>query len=311
MRIGIMTGAPGGMSGPGTPLEDIIAHTKRIESLGFASLWMANIFSLEAIATLGMLGRETERIELGTAVVPTYPRHPLVMAQEALTAAVFSGGRFTLGVGLSHKIVIEDVYGDSFARPARHMREYLAILAPALRGEVVRHKGELYNTTGRIEIPDPPQVPLLVAALGERMLRLAGAETDGTLPWMCGPRTLETHIGPTIRAAAERAGRPAPRIVAGFPILLTNRPDEARERMVRGLELYGTLPSYRAMLDREGAKRPADIALVGDEGELRKQLATVRDAGATDFNAAVARVDDEAVERTLAFLADEAQRTAA
>ncbi len=305
MRIGIMSGAPGGLLGPGTPLEEILAFAQRVESMGFSTLWMAQIFGLDAIATLGLLGRETHRIELGTAVVPTYPRHPLVMAQEARTAAVFSGGRFSLGIGLSHKIVIEDVFGYSFAQPARHMREYLEVLGPALRGEVVRHRGEQYRVTGQIDLPGAPAVPLLVAALGEQMLRIAGEQSDGTITWMCGPRTLESHIGKIIGAAAQAAGRGAPRIVAGCPIALTSKPDEAREMIGKEFEIYGTLPSYRAMLDREGAAGPADVAIVGGERDLREQLRRYRDAGVTDFDAAVVPLDEGAADRTLAFLASE------
>ena len=305
MRIGIMSGAPGGLLGPGTPIDDIVAFARRVEAMGFSTLWMAQIFGLDAIAALGLVGRETHRIELGTAVVPTYPRHPLVMAQEARTAAVFSGGRFTLGVGLSHKIVIEDVFGYSFARPARHMREYLEVLGPALRGEVVRHRGEQYRVTGQIELPGAPAVPLLVAALGERMLQIAGELADGTITWMCGPRTIETHIAAVMGAAARAAGRAAPRVVAGCPIVVTSKPDEAREAIGKGLEIYGTLPSYRAMLDREGAAGPADLAVVGDEASLRAQLARYRDAGVTDFDAAIVPLGEGAEDRTLEFLASE------
>lgn len=305
MRIGIMSGAPGGLLEPGTPVDEIIAFAQRIEAMGFSTLWMAHIFSLDAIAVLGLVGRETRRIELGTAVVPTYPRHPLVMAQEARTAGVFSKGRFTLGVGLSHKIVIEDMFGYSFARPARHMREYLEVLAPALRGEVVRHRGAQYQVTGQIDLPGAPEVPLLVAALGERMLEIAGEQSDGTITWMCGPRTIESHIAALLGAAARAAGRTDPRIVAGCPIVVTSKPDEARETIGKGLEIYGTLPSYRAMLDREGAAGPADIALVGDESSLRAQLTRYREAGVTDFDAAIVPLDGDAADRTLEFLSSE------
>jgi len=305
MRIGIMSGAPGGLLGPGTSIDEIVAFAQRVEAMGFATLWMAHIFGLDAIATQGLVGRETRRIELGTAVVPTYPRHPLIMAQEARTAGVFSEGRFTLGVGLSHKIVIEDVFGYSFARPARHMREYLEVLAPALRGEVVRHRGEQYQVTGQIDLPGAPEVPLLVAALGEKMLQIAGEHADGTITWMCGPRTIESHIAAILGAAARGAGRRAPRVVAGCPVVLTSNPDEAREMIGKGLEIYGTLPSYRAMLDREGAAGPADIAVVGDEANLRTQLNRYRDAGVTDFDAAIVPLDEGAADRTLEFLASE------
>ncbi len=306
MRMGIMSGAPGGVLPPeSSSIDDYVAFAGRVEAMGFDTLWMAQIFGLDAIATLGFAGRATQRIELGTAVVPTYPRHPVVMAQEALTANAASGGRFALGIGLSHKRVIEPLFGYSFDRPARHMRDYLEALGPLVRGEVSRPKSDHYTFTAQVALPGVPAPAVLVAALGERMLKLTGELADGTITWMCGPRTLETHIGGTLRAAASAAGRPAPRVVAGLPVVLTNRPDEARESIAKQLEIYGELPSYRAMLDNEGLAGPADVALVGDESSLRTQLAAIRDAGVTDLDAALVPVDEGATDRTLEFLAAE------
>jgi 5,10-methylenetetrahydromethanopterin reductase len=296
MRIGIMAG-----TGADT-IDGLVAQAKRAEAAGFASMWMANIFGLDAITTLAMVGRETERIELGTAVVPTYPRHPVAIAQQALTAAAASGGRFVLGIGLSHRIVIEDMFGFSYDRPARHMREYLEVLAPLLRGEPAKFEGEHYRVNAGLEVAGAGNVPVLVAALGSAMLRLAGRLADGTITWMTGPRTLEEHIIPTIGAAAKRAGRSSPRVVAGLPVALVSDVDAAREKMGQSFAIYGTLPSYRAMLDREGAAGPADVALVGDEASLRSQVERLRDIGVTDFDAAVAPVEDGAAERTLEFL---------
>ncbi len=305
MRIGIMSGAPGGAVPPESTVDDFVAFAKRLETLGFDSLWMAQIFGIDAIATLGFAGRETERIELGTAVVPTYPRHPVVMAQNALTTNAVSGGRFALGIGLSHKMVIEPMFGYSFDRPAQHMRDYLEALNPLLRGEVARPKSDNYQFNAQLSVPGVPAPSVLVAALGERMLKLTGELADGTITWMCGPRTLDEHIGGTLRAAASAAGRPEPRVVAGLPVVLTDRPAEARETIAKQLEIYGQLPSYRSMLDREGYDGPADCALVGDETALREQLAAIRNAGVTDLDAALVPVDDGAIDRTLEFLAAE------
>ena len=220
MRLGIMCGAPGGHMGPDSSLDDLIAYGKRVESLGFSTLWMAHIFGLDAIATLGHIGRETSRLELGTAVTPTYPRHPVTMAQDALTAGAAASGRFVLGVGLSHKVVIEGNFGMSFDQPARHMREYLSALGPLLAGKAIHHQGEQYTIHAQVNFRDAKPVPLLVAALGDRMLHLSGELADGTITWMCGPNTLAEHIIPKISDGAREAGRPAPRIVAGFPTLL-------------------------------------------------------------------------------------------
>jgi 5,10-methylenetetrahydromethanopterin reductase len=300
MRIGLMHGAT---DGPAGGIDAIVEHAKRVESLGFATLWMPNIFSWDAITALSIVGRETSRIELGTAVVPTYPRHPMAIAQQALSASAISGGRFTLGIGLSHKIVIEDMFGLSYARPARHMREYLEVLTPLLRGEPAKFEGELYRVQGSIQVPGATRVGLVVAALGEVMLALAGRLTDGTITWMTGPKTLETHIVPSLRSAAEKAGRPAPRVVAGLPIALTNDAAKAREKMGEMFAIYGQLPSYRAMLDREGAADPSAVALAGGEAELRAQIGRLRDIGVTDFDAAIAPVEEGSAERTLEFLA--------
>jgi F420-dependent oxidoreductase-like protein len=302
MRIGVGVGVPGAEGG-GSALDGLIQDVQELERKGFASAWMANIFGLDAIGALGIAGRATQRIELGTGVVPTYPRHPIAMAQQALTSAVASNGRFTLGIGLSHQIVIENMLGLSYEKPARHMRDYLEVLGPLLRGEAVNHHGPCYQVRAQLQVPGAPRVPVLVAALGPTMLDLAGRLSDGTITWMAGARTLETHIVPRIRAAAAKAGRPAPRIVAGFPVAITAKPDEARERAAKLFAIYGQLPSYRAMLDREGAAGPADVALAGDERSLSQALARLRDVGVTDFNAAVFPVEEGSVERTIDFLA--------
>lgn len=305
MRIGIMSGAT---QGPEAALEGLLDKASRVESQGFAALWMANIFGLDAITTLAIAGRRTPRIELGTAVVPTYPRHPVAMAQQALTAQAACGGRFVLGIGLSHRIVIEDMLGLSFERPARHMREYLEALQPLLRGEQVRYRGDLYRVTAQITVPGarPPQV--LVAALGPAMLALTGRLADGTITWMCGPRTLEEHIVPRLRTAATAAGRSEPRIVAGLPIVVTKNVDAARKTISEQLQIYGQLPSYRSMLDREGAAGPADVALVGDEKAIGRELDRLRDVGVSDFVAAVVAVEKDAEKRTLDFLASRGGR---
>lgn len=299
MRIGVMSGATGGADGS---IDGLVKRCQELESRGFDSVWMANIFGLDAIGAQGIVGRETERIELGTAVVPSYPRHPMAIAQQALTSQAASGGRFALGIGLSHQIVIEGMMGLSYAKPARHMREYISVLAPLLRKENVSFQGEQYRVNGAIDVPDAAPVPLLVAALGDHMLEIAGSMTDGTILWMTGPETIEGHIGPKLRAAASKAGRGDPRIVAGLPILLTNDSETAREKIGKALAMYGTLPSYRAMLDKEGAAGPAEISIVGDEKVLDAALDRLRDIGVSDFNAAVLPLEEGADKRTLDYL---------
>ncbi len=299
MRIGVMLGADGRRG----DLDGIVAAAKQVESAGLDNLWMANIFSFDAIGTLAVVGREVPRIGLGTAVTPTYPRHPTALAQQALTTAAATGNRFTLGIGLSHKVVIENMLGFSYDKPARHMREYLDVLMPLLRGEAVNYDGEQYRVHGlQLAVPGADPVPTVVAALGPVMLRIAGEFTDGTNTWMVGPKTMENHIVKRLTSAAEAAGRPAPRVVGGVPIALTNQPDAARESIATTLAMYGQLPSYRAMLDREGVDGPADIAILGDENALRGEIDRFRNAGVTDFNAAIMNVEDGTYERTLEFL---------
>ncbi|MDP6977750.1 MAG: LLM class F420-dependent oxidoreductase [Myxococcota bacterium] len=300
MRIGIMSGAT---PGPDGTIDGLIARTQQIEKAGFSSIWMANIFGLDAITTLALVGRETERIELGTAVVPTYPRHPAAIAQQALTTQAACNGRFTLGIGLSHKLVIEDMMGLSYAKPARHMREYLSVLGPLLRGEPASFQGDEYRVNAGLDVPGASPVPVLIAALGDLMLKIAGTLADGTILWMTGPATIESHIGPKLRDAAKEAGRPDPRIVAGLPIVVTDDEAAAREAIGKGLAMYGTLPSYRAMLDKEGAAGPADVAIVGNEASVASQLDRMADIGVTDFDAAIVAVDEKAEGRTIELLA--------
>ncbi len=269
MRIGVMIGG----DGVRRSIADIVAMAREVEAAGLDDVWMANIFSHDAISTLGLVGRETTRIGLGTAVTPTYPRHPTALAQQALTTAAASAGRFTLGIGLSHKLVIEDMLGFSYARPARHMREYLSVLMPLVRGETADFQGGEYRVANvALDVPDAGPLPVVLAALGPVMLKLAGELADGTNTWMVGPKTMETHIIRRLSAAAGAAGRSDPMVVGGFPIVLTDKPDEARAKIAESLTIYGQLPSYRAMLDREGADGPADIAIVGDENALRSEL---------------------------------------
>lgn len=297
MRIGVMTG-----TGAEGSLDGLVARAKDLEARGFHSMWTANVFALDAITALAIAGRETRRIELGTAVVPTYPRHPVAIAQQSLTAQAACGGRFVLGIGLSHQLVIEGMFGMSYDKPARHMREYMAVLEPLLRGEPAKFEGEQYRVNTALEVPGAARVPVVIAALGDQMLKIAGRSADGTILWMTGPATVEGHIAPKLRAAARDAGRGEPRIVAGLPIVLTRDVDGAREAISKQLVIYGQLPSYRAMLDKEGVAGPADIAIVGDEKVLDAAIGRLRDVGVTDFDAAIVPTDDGADARTLEFL---------
>ncbi|MEU7003964.1 TIGR03564 family F420-dependent LLM class oxidoreductase [Nonomuraea sp. NPDC046570] len=267
---------------------------------GFGSVWTSNIFGLDALTALAVVGSQIPGIELGTAVVPTYPRHPAALAQQALTADAALGGRLALGIGLSHQVVVEQMYGYSFDRPARHMKEYLDILLPLVRDGRVKYRGETLTANLALSTPRTGTLPVLIAALAPRMLRLAGAVADGTVLWMTGPKTVRDHVAPAVTAAAEEAGRDAPRIVCALPVCVTDDPAAARTRANEVFAVYGTLPSYRAMLDREGAAGPGDVALVGTEDDVREQIEALAAHGVTDFVAA----EYGSRERTRALLKD-------
>ena len=279
MRIGVSLQDP---SGP-APMTALREELQRAADQGFASAWMSNIFGVDALTALAVAGSQVPGIEVGTAVVPTYPRHPAVLAQQARTVAAAVDGRLVLGIGPSHKIVIEDMFGYDFGKPILHMKEYLAILLPLLDGQPASFTGTTVRASIGLTTPSPGRVPVLIAALGTQMLRLAGTQADGTVLWMTGPATVRDHIVPTITAAAQGAGRPAPRVVCILPVCVTDDPDGARERAARVFAIYGELPSYRAMLDREGAAGPADVAIVGGEDTVAAQIGALADTGVTDF----------------------------
>ena len=280
MRIGVMFDTE-------KPFDQVVDQVTGLRDAGIETAWASQIFAYDALTTIAAVGREVAGIGFGTAVVPTYPRHPVMLAAQALTVQAATGGRLTLGIGLSHQLVIENVFGQSFEKPARHMREYLSILMPLLEGEQASFAGETLSasTFGPLQI-EAPAPPVLVAALGTTMLGIAGRMADGTVTWMTGPATIESHIIPTIRSSAEAAGRPEPQIGVGLPVCVTGDEAAARARAAELFVMYGTLPSYRAMLDREGAEGPADVAIVGTASEVQAQIRHLAEIGTTEFCAA-------------------------
>jgi F420-dependent oxidoreductase-like protein len=296
MRIGL------GLEVGGT-IDEIVARARMLASTGVGSLWSSQIFGWDTLSVLAIVGREVPGIDLGTAVIPVHPRHPMMLAEQALTVQAASGGHLTLGIGLSHQVVVEGAWGYSFERPARYMREYLSVLMPLLRGEQVSFNGDLIrtNTFGPLDVAPTPPPPVLVAALGPTMLQTAATLADGTVTWMVGPATIADHIVPTITAAASGAGRPAPQVVVTLPVCVTDDIEAARARADKIFAVYGHLPSYRAMLDREGVAGPADVAVVGSEEAVTAQIRRFADAGATEFSGAVYGSAAE-VERSHALL---------
>ncbi|MEX0846543.1 MAG: LLM class F420-dependent oxidoreductase [Ilumatobacteraceae bacterium] len=297
MRIGVMSNA----INSGT-LDEVVAEARQAEADGFDTYWASQIFGHDALTALAVVGREVPRIEVGTAVVPTYPRHPMMMAQQALSVQAASGGRLALGIGLSHQVVVEMMWGLSFDKPVRHLREYLSVLMPLLEGQPVGFEGEDYRVHGAVSVPGGSRPSVLVAALGEQMMRVTAAMTDGTSTWCVGVKTLRDFTVPSMNQAAADAGRPTPRIVAAFPVCVTDDVDAARARAEQVFAVYNTLPSYRAMMDREGVDGPKDLAIVGTEAEVRDQLAEVAAIGVTDLNAGAFPGNPDEAERTRALL---------
>ena len=256
---------------------------RRAHGDGFRTYWTPQIFGMDALTGIAVAAREVPGIRVGTSVIPTYPRHPMMLAQQALTTQAAIDGRLLLGIGLSHQPVVEGMWGMPFDRPVAHMRDYLEILTPLLRDRRVSYGGE--TLTGRGEITPPPAdaPPVLVAALGPQMLRLAGRLADGTITWMTGPETIGELTAPTINDAAEAAGRTAPMVAVGLPVCVTRDVDGARARADREFAIYGQLPSYRAMLDREGAATPADVAIIGTPDEVAERVSGLAERGATIF----------------------------
>jgi 5,10-methylenetetrahydromethanopterin reductase len=290
MRIGVSLSEPQGAD----PIGHLRDQISAAAADGFASGWLANIFGVDALTALAAAGQGVDGFELGTAVVPTYPRHPATMAQQALTVQAALAGRLALGIGLSHQVVIEGMFGYSFDKPARHMREYLEVLVPLLREGTASFSGETVQANLSLSGTRQHPVPVLLAALAPQMLRLAGSVADGTVLWMTGPATIESHIVPSLTAAADSAGRSAPRVVCTLPVCVTADEGAARERAAKIFNIYGQLPSYRAMLDKEGAATPGDVAIVGDAASVRRQIEHLGEVGVTDFVAASFGSGDDA-----------------
>ena len=291
-------------------LEQVIGDITDAEARGLAFYALPHAFHVDAIIALAIAGRRTAAIELMTGVVPIQPRHPHALAQQALTAQLVCEGRFTLGIGLSHAVMMRDMLGLSYEHPAQQMREYLAVLEPLLALSKASAQGEFYQANARLRIPQARPVDVLVAALGPLMLDVAGQYAQGTFTWMTGARTLSALTVPRLAAAAKAASRPVPRVVTGLPIALVADTEIARERARSQFEFYGRLPSYRHMLDREGVVDAGDMALLGDEGALERALQSLTHAGVTDFAALPFDAEEGARARTLDWLADRATQSA-
>lgn len=298
MRIGTTVGLQ--LAGP-QATDDVVAEVRHAADLGLHEAWWSQAFGWDALTAIAVSGRAVAGIGLGTAVVPTYPRHPLALAAQALSVQDAVGGRLTLGIGPSHAPIVEGAFGLPFDRPAAHTREYLSALVPLLHGEAVDLRGEQVRVTGQLAVPPVTPPPVLLAALGPAMLRIAGEWTDGTIATWTGVRTISQHIAPRITAAADAAGRPAPRVLVSVPVAVTTDPDGARAWAGERFGAADGLPSYRAMLDLEGVASSTDLVIAGDEVVVETELRRLVDAGATEL-IPVPVGDAAQVERTLGLL---------
>jgi F420-dependent oxidoreductase-like protein len=265
------------------PLDETVGRLVATAKRGFSSLWLPQSSGFDALTVLALAGREVSGVELGTSVIPTYPRHPFALAAQALTTNAATNGRLVLGLGFSHKTAVEGSWGYSYDKPARHMREYLDALVPLLHHGAVDVQGATITARGRLTVPAAAAPTVLLAALQPRMLALAGGVADGTITWCTGPVVLERQVVPLLTAAANAADRPPPRVVVALPTIVTNDEVDGRNKAGEQLAGYGEIPVYRAVLDQEGAVGPADVSIVGNERSVTEQLARFERIGATDF----------------------------
>ena len=283
----------------GSRIGEIIDCAESARAIGYSSAWITDGIGMDPLTTLAVVGRAVPEIELATGVVRTLPRHPMALAQQALTVNAMTGGRLLLGIGPSHSRSMEQGWGLSFARPVATMQDYLSVLGPLLRDRQVAYTGDIYSAQGEFRIDSPRQVPVLIGALGPRMLELAGRMADGTVTFMTGPRTLIEFTCPTIRSAAAQVGRPSPRVVALVAVCVSDDKEAAAQRALEVAGPMVNLPFYAAALEREGG--PA--LLCGTEAEIRTELTRLEEAGVTDFvPTRIARRDSVEAERTEAFL---------
>lgn len=263
---------------------------------GIGAVWLGQTLSYDATAVASAVGREVPGVVVGTSVVPILARHPLLVASAAKTAQAATGGRFVLGLGAGG-VHLKDVYGVPYPPAIRHLREYLTALRALLDGEDAPFEGE--TLASRPFVPTvvagaEPPVPVLVAAMGPQALRVTGELADGTLPYLAGPRALGEHIVPAITAAAQAAGRPAPRVNATIAAVVTDDVERARATAVEQMAFYESLPSYRRVLDLEGAERAADVVVIGDEETVAAEVRRYFDAGATEVTLTQTELNGEA-----------------
>ena len=299
MRIGINATTLLGRA----DIAGFVEHALAAEAAGFSSYWLAEhpTGGFDALTALTVIGQSVERMELGTAIIPTYPRHPAILAGQALTTQAAIKGRLSLGIGMSHQVMMSEL-GIHDTKPIRHLREYLDVLMPLINDGRVDATGETLSARASVIYPTDTPPEVTVAALGPQALRVAARRTAGTnLAW-CGPKTIREHIAPTITEAAEQAGRPAPRIIATLPVCVTDDPETARARLTASTTMYATLPSYQAMFEREGVETTGEFGLIGSEDQVEELVAELARCGVTDFGASEFGLNSDDRARTRALM---------
>ena len=299
MPLGLMVGPERGRYA--TKVERLRADAKWAEDAGLASVWIPQVpDDFDALTAVALVAEATERIEIGTAVVPVQTRHPIALAQQALSVQAVCGGRLTLGLGVSHHWVIDEMLGIPYERPVATMRAYLDVLDQALRGPgPVDVENDRFRIHNPLDITDVAPTPVMLAALGPVMLRLAGERTDGTILWMADERAIATHVVPNLTSAAQGAGRPAPRIVAGVPVCVCTdaEVETAIARTNRILAEAETSPNYQRLLDQGDARQVGDLLAAGSESSVEKRLRAFVDAGATDVSIRIVAIGDDREQR--------------
>jgi F420-dependent oxidoreductase-like protein len=284
VRIGLMIGPEKGHRPD--KVARLLEAASAAEREGFASIWVPQVpTDFDALTAIALIGQATSRIELGTAVMPIQTRHPVAMAQQALSTQAVCKGRLTLGLGPSHHWIVEDMLGLSYERPAQQVRAYLDVLQRALQGPgTVDVENDIWRVHNEIDITEIA-TPVLLAALAPIMLRIAGEMASGTILWMADERAVSDHVVPRLTKAAAGAGRGEPRVVAGIPVALC-RNDEVDEARARANVLLGHAefsPNYQRLLEHGDATDVGDTLAGGDEQAITARFARFRDAGVTDL----------------------------
>jgi F420-dependent oxidoreductase-like protein len=299
MRIGLMIGPERGRYR--TKIERLLTDARWAEEAGLATVWIPQIpDDFDALTAATLVGTGTEHLEIGTAVVPVQPRHPIALAQQILSVQVACAGRLSVGLGVSHHWVIDEMLGLPYEHPVPIMRSYLDVLDQALAGPgPVDVENEFFRVHNPLDITDIGPTSVLLAALGPRMLRLCGERTDGTILWMADERAIGSHVAPTLTRAAEGAGRPSPRIVAGIPVCLCaeGEVEAAVARTNRILSEAEVSPNYQRLLEHGDARSVGEILVAGGEAAIGRRLRAFADAGVTDISVRVVPIGDSRDER--------------